>query len=63
MLDQRFSHLVTLAQDVEPRKPEESDHQYVRRLESLGHAVAGVSRDDEVLLVRRPHHPKPKDQN
>jgi len=54
--------VVTPAEDVEPRKPGESDFQYVRRLESLGHAVAGV-KDGGVVLVRRPHHPQPKNVN
>lgn len=53
---------MTPAEDVEPRKPGESDFQYVRRLESLGHAVAGV-KDGGVVLVRRPHHPQPKNVN
>jgi hypothetical protein len=57
-----LSHLIIRAQEVEPRREGESDLQYVRRLESLGHSVAGV-RDGEVVLVRRPHHPPPQESS
>lgn len=59
MIPARISHLVISAEEVEPRKPGESDLQYVRRLESLGHSVAGV-KNGEVSLMRRPHHPPPQ---
>ena len=58
MLGKAGQELLVRAQDVEPRKPEESDHQYFRRLESLHLHPAGSS-DGEVYLLKPEHYGKP----